>query len=60
VQYETIQHAAERLAVNPRTIRRMIARGDLPAYRFGPTIVRLIPAEVDDAVRPIPTANGAA
>ena len=31
----TIETAAEMLAVHPRTIRRYISSGDLPAYRIG-------------------------
>jgi len=54
--YETIMDAARRLGVNPRTIRRRIAEGKLTAYRFGPTLIRLDPAEVDGLLRPIPTS----
>jgi excisionase family DNA binding protein len=34
-QYESIESAAERLAVNPRTIRRAIADGRITGYRIG-------------------------
>jgi excisionase family DNA binding protein len=54
-KYESLDDAAERLAVNPRTIRRMIARGDLTGYRFGAKALRLDQAEVDAAMTPIPT-----
>lgn len=57
---ETIAAAADRLDVSPRTIRRRIADGSLNAYRFGPQLVRLDPAEVDRLLRPIPTAGTAA
>ncbi len=56
-QYETITDAARRLGVNPRTIRRRIAEGRLTAYRFGPTLIRLDPAEVDGLLRPIPVVT---
>ena len=53
-QYESIAAATERLAVHERTIRRMISRGEIKGYRVG-TAVRVDPAELDDAVCPIPT-----
>lgn len=59
-KYATIEAEAERLAVNPRTIRRMIARGQLTGYRFGDRLIRLDPAEVDSLMRRVPTVNGAA
>jgi excisionase family DNA binding protein len=52
---ESIESAAERWELNPRTIRRMIARGDLTGYRFGAKALRLDQAEVDAAMTPIPT-----
>lgn len=55
VQYETIAEAAARLGIHPKTLRRRIAEGRLPAYRLGHQIVRLDPAEVDALLRPIPT-----
>jgi excisionase family DNA binding protein len=57
-KYATIEAEAERLAVNPRTIRRMIARGQLTGYRFGDRLIRLDRAEVDSLMRPIPTVGG--
>jgi excisionase family DNA binding protein len=59
-KYATIEAEAERLDVNPRTIRRMIARGQLTGYRFGERMIRVDPAEVDSLMRPIPTVDGAA
>jgi excisionase family DNA binding protein len=58
-KYATIEAEAERLAVNPRTIRRMISRGQLTGYRFGERMIRIDPAEVDSLMQPIPTVNGA-
>lgn len=57
---ETIASAAERTHVSTKTIRRRIAEGALTAYRFGPHLIRLDPAEVDALLRPIPTAGSAA
>ncbi len=58
--YETIAEAARRTGVSTKTIRRRIADGTLTGYRFGPTLLRLHPAEVDGLLRPIPTAGSAA
>jgi excisionase family DNA binding protein len=38
----TVQHAAEFLSVTPRTVRRMIDDGRLPAVRLG-RMVRIRP-----------------
>ncbi len=51
--YETIAEAAKRTGVSTRTIRRRIAEGSLTGYRFGPTLIRLSPSEVDALLRPI-------
>jgi excisionase family DNA binding protein len=52
-----IAGAAEYAACSPKTIRRMVARGDLTAYRLGPRLLRVSLDELDDAMRPIPTAS---
>ena len=54
----TIETAADMLAVHPRTIRRYIAAGDLPAYRIGPRQIRVRMSDVDALLTPIPTAGG--
>lgn len=54
--YETIAEAAQRTGVSTKTIRRRIAEGRLIGYRFGPTLIRLQPGEVDALLRPIPNA----
>lgn len=53
--YESLVAAAARIGVHPRTLRRRIADGKLTAYRFGETLIRLDPLEVDALLRPIPT-----
>lgn len=55
-RYETIAEAAQRTGVSTKTIRRRIAEGRLTGYRFGPTLIRLNPAEVDALLRPMPSA----
>lgn len=59
-QFETIAEAAARTRVCTKTLRRWIAAGRLTAYRYGPHLIRLDPAEVDALLRPIPTAGKAA
>ena len=50
-RYESLKDAAERLDVHERTLRRMIARGELTDYRVG-TVIRIDPDELDEAIRP--------
>lgn len=56
----TLEAAADYLGVNPLTIRRRIAAGDLPGYRLGPRVLRVDLAEVDALLERIPTTGGAA
>lgn len=49
--------AADRLAVHPRTVRRMIANGQLTGYRVGDRMVRVDMDEVDQIAKPIPAAG---
>lgn len=51
--YQTIAETATRTGVSTETIRRRIAEGKITRYRFGPGLIRLNPAEVDNALRPI-------
>jgi excisionase family DNA binding protein len=58
-RYIPIEQASTYLSVDKKTIRRMIARGDLTGYRAGPRLIRVDLNEVDALLRPIPTAGGA-
>lgn len=49
----TISDAATLLGSSPSTIRRMIARGDLRAYRYGPRIIRIDPADLRAMREPV-------
>lgn len=49
----TVSGAAERLNVSPDTIRRMIARGELKAYRYGPRLIRIDPADLEALRQPV-------
>lgn len=42
----SVSEVAVRLGVNVRTVRRMIARGELKAYRYGPRLIRIDPADL--------------
>ncbi|MGI8680848.1 MAG: excisionase family DNA-binding protein [Mycobacteriales bacterium] len=53
----SIEEAAESRGVSTRTIRRLIADGRLPAYRFGPRLIRLDPADLELVDRRIPAAG---
>jgi excisionase family DNA binding protein len=53
----SIQFAAEYAAVADKTIRRRIADGSLTGYRFGARVIRVDLNEVDDLLRPIPSAK---
>lgn len=52
--YTTIKAAADLLGVSSMTVRRMVARGELTAYRVGPRILRLDADEVDKLAVPVP------
>ncbi len=54
----TIDQAAELLQCSPWTVRRMISRGDIRAYRFKRTrLIRIDPRDLEKARRPITTAD---
>jgi excisionase family DNA binding protein len=45
--YVSIREAAEHLDLSEKTIRRLIDRGELRAYRFGSRVVKLKLADLD-------------
>ena len=49
----TIAEAAERYALSSDTIRRMIARNEIEAKRFGPRLIRVNLASIEDAAQPL-------
>lgn len=53
----TINEAAEACRLSAKTIRRHIANGLLPAYRFGPRALRIKRADLDAVLRRIPAAK---
>jgi excisionase family DNA binding protein len=56
-QYATIQTAAETLACSQRTVRRMIAAGELTGYRVGKRLLRVDLAELNARLRALPTVG---
>lgn len=57
-QFVTLDDAAEYLNVSPRTIRRLIASGELPGFRVAGhrRAIRLDVADLDAIMQPIPSA----
>lgn len=43
----TISQAASRVQVHPNTVRKWIANGELPVYRYGSRIVRIRPKDLE-------------
>ncbi|MGB7817117.1 MAG: helix-turn-helix domain-containing protein [Ornithinibacter sp.] len=54
-QFESLSEAAERTGLSIQTLRRRIANGQLAAYRSGPRVLRLDPADVDALMVRVPT-----
>ncbi len=52
----SIPETAEWLGVSVATVRRMIARGEIPALRIGPRLVRIDPDDVKKFAPVTPTA----
>jgi excisionase family DNA binding protein len=57
-RYASIAEAAAYLDVSQKTIRRMIAAGEIHGYRFSGRVLRVDLNELN-AIRPIPTVGGA-
>ncbi len=57
-RYIPIEQASVYLSVDKKTVRRMIARGELTGHRVGPKLIRIRTDELDAMLRPIPTAGG--
>jgi excisionase family DNA binding protein len=54
-RYASVPVAAEAIGCSPKTLRRRISDGTIPAYKLG-RLVRVDMAEVEAAFVPIPTA----
>lgn len=53
----SIADAAHYAACSRKTIRRRIADGTIPAYRFGRRALRVDLDDIDSAMRPVPTVG---
>ena len=49
----TLSEAARRYGMSARTLRRWVASGRLPAWRVGPRLIRVAPADVATLARPV-------
>ncbi|WP_100814366.1 helix-turn-helix domain-containing protein [Microbacterium lacus] len=57
-QWGTLQAAAAAFQIHERTLRRMIARGEIEARRFGPRLIRVNLASIEAAGRPLQFGGG--
>lgn len=55
--YLTLTEASEYLGQSVKTLRRRIAAGILPAYRFGPRMIRVRLRDLDATAERIPNAK---
>lgn len=49
----SLAEGADLAGVSTRTLRRRIAEGILPAYRTGPRLIRLDPADLLEMIKPM-------
>jgi excisionase family DNA binding protein len=47
-----LQQAAKETACSVSTLRNLISRGDLPALRFGPRLIRVRRRDLDAVLKP--------
>ncbi len=58
--YITVHEVAMRLSCSVRTVRRLIASGELPAARVGATdTIRVLVSDVDNLMVPVPVKAAA-
>lgn len=58
-RYVSLNVAADYLGVSVKTIRRMIAAGEITGHRVRGKIIRVDLQEIDNVMRPIPSAVSA-
>lgn len=56
-RWASLDAAASHLNCSPRTLRRMIARGEITGYRVGARMLRVDLEELDALAQPIPAAD---
>ncbi len=55
--YLSLEEAAAVMSLSVKTIRRRIADGTIPAYQCGRRPIRIRLADLEAALRPIPSAR---
>lgn len=55
--YGTLGELSEDFSVSQQYLRRLIASGELPAYRLGKRQIRIKRADVEALLKPIPAAS---
>ncbi|ROR53274.1 excisionase family DNA binding protein [Luteococcus japonicus] len=53
----TIAELAEQWGCSDKTVRRLISSGQLPAYRVGKRLIRILQEDADSFARRIPSAK---
>lgn len=53
----TIQQVADILQCEHKSVRAMISRGELKAYRYGPRMIRIDPADLEKLRKPVTKIN---
>ena len=49
-EFWTVAEVAERLRVDPRTVRRLVEAGELSAVQFGPKSLRIVDRSIDNLI----------
>ena len=52
-RWVSLEDAARYIGTSEKTVRRMIAAGDLPAYRMGVRLIRIDMADIDALMVPM-------
>jgi excisionase family DNA binding protein len=50
-RFLSTKEAAEHIGVSVNTLRKYVAKGLVPAHKFGERLLKFDPAELDDAVK---------
>lgn len=59
LEHLTIQESAEALNCSEITVRRLVSRGELPAYRLGKSrVIRIKRRDIDKLLRPVTSLAG--
>jgi len=56
-RYASLAQAADWYGMSQRSLRRMIAEGELRAYRVGKRQIRIRVSDLDALAKPIPSAS---